>query len=543
MWNKKEKKFIVSMLVVAALCITIGFAAFSASLKINTTATVTPDHNSFKIKFSKESGSVKDGSSNPVQPIKTGDITAENAIIDNTDGPTIENLKATFKAPGDSVKYEFYVLNETAFDAYLTQVLYNGSPFRECTAGTGTDETLVANACDTIVVKITIGSSEFTGTTTSGITNVLTKQTGSQPTSEKVTVQITYNGPARADGPFTVTFGDIELVYSTAQSSTGTDSGSDSSGGAGDTNPTLVQYITNLYSPNSTVTNNSITYNVDTTNGIIDDGLGGTVSSGGNLRYYGESPNNYIDIGDTDSSGKVMLWRIIGVFETKYATDELPCNTDSDSDGHYDNCASEKLVKIIRDDSIGDLAWDSNDVNNWNTATLNTYLNTGDYYTSLSTNVTNKVENVLWNLGGLSYSSSDTNYYQDLYSEGYYKWERGTTVYSGNPTEWVGKTGLMYPSDYGYATDLGRCNEYLFNYNATESCYRLDWLYNSDYQWTITPRSSDSDDVFYVDSAGLVYITGAVNSLGVRPVLYLKFDVSIVDTKTTSGGISYYVVE
>ena len=36
-----------------------------------------------------------------------------------------------------------------------------------------------------------------------------------------------------------------------------------------------------------------------------------------------------------------------------------------------------------------------------------------------------------------------------------YEKERGTTVYSERPTKWTGKIGLMYPSDYGYATSGG----------------------------------------------------------------------------------------
>ncbi|MBQ9071549.1 MAG: hypothetical protein IJY25_00120, partial [Bacilli bacterium] len=361
---------------------------------------------------------------------------------------------------------------------------------------------------------------------------------------------------------------------------------------------TLVQYITNLYNNSTTKTNSlavdGITYQLDTTNGIIDDGLGGTVSNGGNLRYYGASPNNYIDIGDRDSSGNIILWRIIGVFETKYATEELPCNTDNDSDGHYDNCASEKLVKIIRNESIGDYSWDnkpsgtgsstsSSGSNNWADSRLMMLLNppedtelivsssssiykytrglywnggigtcysgssgattTCDFTSSgLSATARNKVENVLWDLGGLSTSSSSTNYFKNLYSEGYYKWERGTTVYSGNSTEWVGKIGLMYPSDYGYATDLGSCSDTLYEYSSS-TCYTNDWLYNSAGQWTITPYSSDSYRVFVVGSSGRVSFNNAVRANGVRPVLYLKSDLSVVGEGTTSDGISYYVVD
>ena len=270
----------------------------------------------------------------------------------------------------------------------------------------------------------------------------------------------------------------------------------------------------------------------------MDDRLGGTVESGGNIRYYGATPNNYIDIGDKDSNGNVILWRIIGVFETKYATDSLPCNTDSDGDLHYDNCASEKLVKIIRDDSIGSIRWDDNNVNDWSKATLNTYLNTSTYHPSLNSNVTSKIENVLWNLGG--YSTA-----QGVYANDFYGYERGTTRYdTSRPTEWIGKIGLMYPSDYGYAADLGQCDKDPYNYDTT-SCKGTDWIYNSSInQWTLSPKSSDSIFVFNVNSPGFV---GSYNangtSYGVRPVLYLKSDVSIVGEETTSDGLKYYVVE
>ena len=48
-------------------------------------------------------------------------------------------------------------------------------------------------------------------------------------------------------------------------------------------------YITNLYesATKTTVTNNSITYQYDTTNSLMKD-------IGNNIRYYGASPNNYI---------------------------------------------------------------------------------------------------------------------------------------------------------------------------------------------------------------------------------------------------------
>lgn len=62
----------------------------------------------------------------------------------------------------------------------------------------------------------------------------------------------------------------------------------------------LTDYIINLYNSSSktVVTNNDIEYNQAPEVSLMNDRLGGTTSSldGGNIRYYGESPNNYIDI-------------------------------------------------------------------------------------------------------------------------------------------------------------------------------------------------------------------------------------------------------
>ena len=61
------------------------------------------------------------------------------------------------------------------------------------------------------------------------------------------------------------------------------------------------------------------------------------------------------------------------------------------------------------------------------------------------------IGNAKWYLGGTANYDSSSN---GLASH-FYKYERGTGVYSGRSTSWTGKVGLMYPSDYGYATSGG----------------------------------------------------------------------------------------
>ena len=63
----------------------------------------------------------------------------------------------------------------------------------------------------------------------------------------------------------------------------------------------------------------------------------------------------------------------------------------------------------------------------------------------LSSNVQNKVEKVLWNIG-------ENNLPEYFYSNDIYDYERGNTTV-GFDSKWVGKVGLMYASDYYYAAD------------------------------------------------------------------------------------------
>ncbi len=268
-----------------------------------------------------------------------------------------------------------------------------------------------------------------------------------------------------------------------------------------------------------------------------------------NLRYIGADPNNYVSFNNE-------LWRIIGVF-----------NNIDDGTGK-----KETRLKIIRDEPIGTYSWDNKasgtgssiseyGSNDWSDSALQIVLNNGAYWnrtsgecpsgqngattscdftnTGLTEEAKSMISNAKWNLGGLSDTSSDENYYQTAITSAWYTYERGTTVYSGRPTEWIGKIGLMYPSDYGYATAGGSTtnrqtclNTELYSWDDYDDCFNNDWLYNSSYfQWTLTPYSSYSLYVFRVVSDGHVTVSFAYNTNdAVSPALYLNSNVKI------SGG-------
>ena len=280
---------------------------------------------------------------------------------------------------------------------------------------------------------------------------------------------------------------------------------------------------------------------------------------GKNVRYIGANPNNYVYFNCSDYNNPTAdtceLWRIIGVF-----------NNVTKRDG-----SKENLVKIIRDESIGRYSWDSSDssVNNgyglsdWTDADVMKLLNPGYdskggslYYnaksgtcyagsnnitiscsftsTGLKNDITrNAIEEVVWNLGG-------TDAYYTSTASMFYTAERGTTVYSGRPTTWTGKIGLMYPSDYGYATSGGTTKDRaaclakeLYNWSDFSDCKGNDYLSDTNNsQWTLTPRSGIVHYAFL--SGGNVYGT-PVNALdAVRPTLFLKSSISVGSGNGTS---------
>ena len=275
---------------------------------------------------------------------------------------------------------------------------------------------------------------------------------------------------------------------------------------------TLTDYITNLDK---------------SANGLEQDDTADT-----NLRYVGANPNNYIEFNNE-------MWRIIGIFNVY----------------NVDTNKTEKLVKIIRNDSLGEYSWDSSDstinsgygVNEWSQADIMTELNTDyinpsptsettlwyngstnfktasyDYSKNIKSNSIDKIAKVRWNLGGYNtWGVSALNMYNA---------ERGMAHIS-SPSDgitrtdtWDGKIALMYPSDYGYASTGTACRNRLYKCDDADSKAN-NWLFNSANQWTLSPFSGYADYVFRVASDGHVGNDGASNTNGVRPALFLKSDV------------------
>ena len=242
-------------------------------------------------------------------------------------------------------------------------------------------------------------------------------------------------------------------------------------------------------------------------------------------RYEGKNPKNYVWFNDE-------LWRIIGVF-------------DSSSHG----VSNTNLVKIIRADSIGGLVWDKSNTNDWPNSSLKALLN-GAYYdwdtnsSSASTNCyiysttvsttcdyskkgikdgyRSMIQNVTWYLGGRGKDG-----YTSYMTDSIYGYERNSAaIYSGRSASTTGYIGLMYESDYLYGVLASSCARSI-NYGnySTAACAGNNWLQSNGYEWTITPSSSGSYDVWYVNNGEGIYSESARYGYAVRPVLYLASSV------------------
>ena len=270
-------------------------------------------------------------------------------------------------------------------------------------------------------------------------------------------------------------------------------------------------------------------------------------TSDNNLRYVGANPCNYVTF-----NGETAGWRIIGVLNTPEG----------------------QRLKIIRANSIGRYSWDnkasgtgssknSYGSNDWTDSALKEVLNNGAYYNKTSgicpsgqngaitscdftsnglIEVSKKqIDTITWKLGGIGtegYTSSSNGL-----ASHWYTYERGTKVYTGRPIEWKGKVGLMYPSDYGYATSgnssmsrINCLNKELYNWNDTaySDCYNNDWLLDtSNLQWTLTPYSSGSSVGFLVRHTGRITTDDSSDQYEIRPSIYLISKTTILGGEGT----------
>ena len=303
---------------------------------------------------------------------------------------------------------------------------------------------------------------------------------------------------------------------------------------------------------------NNIVYHHDSnlTNGAND----------GSFRYAGENPKNYVCFGsDIYPCPDDNLYRILG----KIPVDVVIVSTTTPV-----TTQNQMLFKLIRNDfetestlgmtragdasTIGEerekngneasgiidsFYWSGavgSQNNNWASSSLNTTGLNVNVYGSFTSAWQDKIANVMWKVGGnlrdniICLAPMSSVYSYEISNSGI-----KPNGYSGNwsnplDNQISNKIGLMYMSDYGFAT--------LNNYwvypgqdvnNSAESYYNNDirinnWMNRGVHEWSITRTADNSTGVTFVQCSGSFSATSANRELmGLRRVFYLTQSTTI----------------
>ena len=208
----------------------------------------------------------------------------------------------------------------------------------------------------------------------------------------------------------------------------------------------------------------------------------------GRYIYKGANPNNYITFNNE-------TWRILSV----------------EDDGS---------LKIIRNESIGNMAWTDSPLNDWNNASLKTYLN-NDYLNTITVNK-NKIIPRTWSIGNVNSSAIMT----DL-------------VASENSTQSQSfSVGLITVSEYlRVSNNAEECNSVDLNNINNSVCRSSNWIYDlsltNESMYTISARGSGL--IYTIIKFGYFDTSGPSNSYGVFPVVYLTPDITLSGAGTVDS--------
>ena len=275
-------------------------------------------------------------------------------------------------------------------------------------------------------------------------------------------------------------------------------------------------------------------------------GMGGTELSLKTNEVHDSGLRNYILFNDE-------LWRIVGIFDgevkivkdtpltndiynqTTYTSTEtsleynLKYETPGTKYGYY-------IYKELTDNSYN---------NDWTTSGVKAYLNEeSGYYGTIKEGSRNLISETTYYLGNVEFGENSDGWWsiQGTASE-VYNQERSNNIWEGNQVSWTGKIGLLYPSDYGYASNTSNWNSDISYYYSNGGSLN-NWLFNTEayVSWFLSPSSRGSDRVLVWDAGGDV--SGAIADFNgsLRPTLNLK-STAIVTSGDGSYNNPYVLIE
>ena len=217
------------------------------------------------------------------------------------------------------------------------------------------------------------------------------------------------------------------------------------------------------------------------------DGLYKDEYEDGKYTYKGANPNNYITFNNE-------TWRIISI----------------DSNG---------LIKIMKNESIGNMAWDTSQTNNWSRpSSLNKNLNE-NYLNTISVNKELIVDG-MYSIGGIT--DENTDLLKQIADE--------------NSKKWTGPVGLLTASEYLRAnSNKKQCENLSLNNRNYSTCNNTNWIYkivlNNDYDWLwLISYVLNERNIFSISNynPGQLSAGSPVNIKDVSPVVYLSFDITLI---------------
>ena len=289
---------------------------------------------------------------------------------------------------------------------------------------------------------------------------------------------------------------------------------------------TLAEYVISQY--NGVQGNNNIYHHDGTLENGIDDG---------SYRYAGadNSVNNYVCFGsDSVTCPTDNLYRIIGLFDSQVKIIKATA-AKSDllgTDGEYfqdtvhynwsslNSCPSNVALLSNNVVFLAVPGQTTFGCNLWKYSGMNTINLNTNYLNNIGTTWSNMIEDTTWKVSGHSTSSVTPS---EMYKE-----EIANAIKAYGPRDGTSKIGLMYVSDYGFAASPNAWTTKMSSYDNS-SIKSVNWMYIGFYEWTITPVSSGSKNLFVFQQGKLFTSTSKTeNGFYSRPVMYLKSSVSYI---------------
>ena len=248
-------------------------------------------------------------------------------------------------------------------------------------------------------------------------------------------------------------------------------------------------------------------------------------------RYSGSSAKNYVCFGTDDTTcPKDNLYRIIGLFgdNIKLVKNDYAGSDLLGTNGNYSGKATteEEVGYNGFKNPLEKYSFGSN--NTWTSSKLNTINLNTNFINNIGNKCSNMIISAVWKVGGNTSTNILNNSVRTVF-----------TNEIKNPVNntYTAKIGLMYVSDFGYASVASRWTT-MMEESSSGHANIDNYLFLRFNDWTITPNSGNSNNVYSIESEGIVTTSSVNVAYGIRPAFYLKDSVMYVSgTGTISDPI------